>query len=84
MSENQKLKESIESAWENIANLSPSDTDVSQAVNQVIKKLDSGELRIAEKVDNLKEGTELAAEMIDTGQAKQKLDQLISITAHTG
>ncbi len=52
MSENQKLKESIESAWENIANLSPSDTDVSQAVNQVIKKLDSGELRIAEKVDN--------------------------------
>ena len=52
MSENQKLKESIESAWDNIANLSPSDTDVSQAVNQVIKKLDSGELRIAEKVDN--------------------------------
>ena len=52
MSENQKLKESIESAWENIANLSPSDTDVSQAVDQVIKKLDSGELRIAEKVDN--------------------------------
>ena len=39
---------------------------------------------IAEKVDNLKEGAELAAEMIDTGQAKQKLDQLISITAHTG
>ena len=39
---------------------------------------------IAEKVDNLKEGTELAAEMIDTGQARQKLDQLISITAHTG
>ena len=52
MSENQKLKESIESAWENIANLSPSDTDVSQAVDKVIKKLDSGELRIAEKVDN--------------------------------
>ena len=52
MSENQKLKESIESAWENIANLSPSDTDVSQAVDKVIKKLDSGELRVAEKVDN--------------------------------
>ena len=52
MSENQKLKESIESAWENIASLSPSDKDVSQAVDQVIKKLDSGELRIAEKVDN--------------------------------
>lgn len=52
MSENQKLKESIESAWENIANLSPSDTDVTQVVDQVIKKLDSGELRIAEKVDN--------------------------------
>ena len=52
MSENQKLKESIESAWENIASLSPSDKDVSQVVDQVIKKLDSGELRIAEKVDN--------------------------------
>jgi 2,3,4,5-tetrahydropyridine-2-carboxylate N-succinyltransferase len=52
MSENQKLKESIESAWENIASLSPSDKDVSQAVDQVIKKLDSGELRIAEKVEN--------------------------------
>ena len=52
MSENQKLKESIESAWENIGNLSPSDTDVTQVVDQVIKKLDSGELRIAEKVDN--------------------------------
>jgi 2,3,4,5-tetrahydropyridine-2-carboxylate N-succinyltransferase len=52
MSENQKLKESIESAWENIANLSPSDTDVTQVVDQVIKKLDSGELRIAEKVGN--------------------------------
>ena len=52
MSENQKLKESIENAWENITNLSPSDTDVTQVVDQVIKKLDSGELRIAEKVDN--------------------------------
>lgn len=39
---------------------------------------------IAEKVDDLKEGVKLAAEMIDTGQAKQKLDQLVSITAHTG
>ena len=35
---------------------------------------------IAEKVDNLKEGAELAAEMIDTGQARQKLDQLISVS----
>jgi Tetrahydrodipicolinate N-succinyltransferase len=52
MSENQKLKESIENAGENIANLSPSDRDVTQVVDQVIKKLDGGELRIAEKVDN--------------------------------
>ena len=36
------------------------------------------------KLMTLKEGVELAAEMIDTGQAKQKLDQLVSITAHTG
>ena len=41
-------------------------------------------LIIAGKVSTLKEGAKLAADMIDNGQAKQKLDQLISITAQNG
>ena len=41
-------------------------------------------LIIAGKVNTLKEGAKLAADMIDNGQAKQKLDQLISITAQNG
>jgi len=52
MSEINKAKEIIESAWENIGNLSPSDKDVIEAVNLAILKLDNGELRIAEKKDN--------------------------------
>tara|TARA_Y100001970_G_C14189257_1_gene834383 strand:- start:996 stop:1823 length:828 start_codon:yes stop_codon:yes gene_type:complete len=52
MSEVNKAKEIIESAWENIGQLSPSDKDVIEAVNLAILKLDNGELRIAEKKDN--------------------------------
>ena len=52
MSEINKAKEIIESAWENIGNLSPSDKGVIEAVNLAILKLDNGELRIAEKKDN--------------------------------
>ena len=52
MSEINKAKEIIESAWENIGQLSPSDKDVIEAVNLAILKLDNGELRIAEKRDN--------------------------------
>ena len=52
MSEINKAKEIIESAWENIGQLSPSDRDVIEAVNLAILKLDNGELRIAEKKDN--------------------------------
>ena len=52
MSEINKAKEIIESAWENIGQLSPSDKDVIEAVNLAILKLDNGELRIAEKKDN--------------------------------
>ena len=51
MSEINKAKEIIESAWENIGQLSPSDKDVIDAVNLAILKLDNGELRIAEKKD---------------------------------
>ena len=51
MSEINKAKEIIESAWENIGQLSPSDKDVIEAVNLAILKLDNGELRIAEKKD---------------------------------
>ena len=52
MSEVNKAKEIIESAWENIGQLSPSDKGVIEAVNLAILKLDNGELRIAEKKDN--------------------------------
>ena len=52
MSDNTELKNKIESAWENITKISPNDTDIADAVNEVIKKLDNGQLRIAEKNGN--------------------------------
>ena len=52
MSEIDNIKELIESSGENIADLSPENKDVIDAVNTTILKLDSGELRIAEKKDN--------------------------------
>ena len=52
MSDNTELKNKIESAWENIANITPEDTDIADAVNEVIKKLDNGHFRIAEKNGN--------------------------------
>ncbi len=41
MSDNTELKNKIESAWENITKISPNDTDIADAVNEVIKKLDT-------------------------------------------
>ena len=52
MSDNTELKNKIESAWENITNITPNDTDIADAVNEVIKKLDNGQFRIAEKKGN--------------------------------
>ena len=52
MSDNTELKNKIESAWENITKISPNDTDITDAVNKVIKKLDNGQFRIAEKNGN--------------------------------
>ena len=52
MSDNTKLKNKIESAWENITKISPNDTDIADAVNEVMKKLDNGQFRIAEKNGN--------------------------------
>ena len=52
MSDNTELKNKIESAWENITKISPTDTDIVDAVNEVIKKLDNGQFRIAEKNGN--------------------------------
>ena len=52
MSDNTELKNKIESAWENIAKISPNDTNIADAVNEVIKKLDNGQFRIAEKNGN--------------------------------
>ncbi len=52
MSDNTELKNKIESAWENITKISPTYTDIADAVNEVIKKLDNGQFRIAEKNGN--------------------------------
>ena len=52
MSDNTELKNKIEGAWENITKISPNDTDIADAVNEVIKKLDNGQFRIAEKNGN--------------------------------
>ena len=52
MSDNTELKNKIESAWENITKISPNDTDIADAVNEVIEKLDNGQFRIAEKNGN--------------------------------
>ncbi len=52
MSDNTELKNKIESAWENITKISPNDADIADAVNEVIKKLDNGHFRIAEKNGN--------------------------------
>ena len=43
----------IEQAWENRANINPqsADTDTRSAVDSVIKLLDRGQLRVAEKID---------------------------------
>jgi 2,3,4,5-tetrahydropyridine-2-carboxylate N-succinyltransferase len=48
----QALQQTIDQAWENRANLSPSSADakVREAVEAVIARLDRGELRVAEKV----------------------------------
>jgi 2,3,4,5-tetrahydropyridine-2-carboxylate N-succinyltransferase len=49
----QELKNIIESAFETRANLTPQNatTPVKEAINQVIQLLDSGEARVAEKID---------------------------------
>ena len=46
------LKNIIENAWDNVTNLTPKDKDISEAVKEVIRKLDNGEFRIAEKNGN--------------------------------
>ena len=47
-----ELKTKIENAWDNITNISSNDTDIVNAVGEVIQKLDNGELRIAQKDNN--------------------------------
>ena len=48
------LQETIENYFENRQQLSPDNAphDIVNAVNEVISKLDSGEVRVAEKIDN--------------------------------
>ena len=46
-----EIKKIIEDAWDNVSNLTPEDKTTTEAVKEVIAKLDNGELRIAEKND---------------------------------
>ena len=52
MTDFNELKTKIENAWDNITNISSNDTDIVNAVGEVIQKLDNGELRIAQKNNN--------------------------------
>jgi 2,3,4,5-tetrahydropyridine-2-carboxylate N-succinyltransferase len=49
----QGTREVVETAWENRAGLSPSSADAKlrAAVDEVVARLDRGELRVAEKID---------------------------------
>ncbi len=49
----QELQQTIEKAWENRANLQPgtAPAKIGEAVAQVIKQLDQGKIRVAEKID---------------------------------
>ena len=51
MSEIEKLRNIIDSSWENITELSSSNYDIVDAVEETIEKLDSGDLRVAEKIN---------------------------------
>ena len=45
-------KQIIENAWDNVSNISSTDTEIVSTVGQVISALDSGEVRVAEKKDS--------------------------------
>ena len=51
MTEND-LRNIIDNAWNNITNISSTDTDIVRAVNETIEELDSGSIRVAEKSNN--------------------------------
>ena len=46
-----QMKQIIENAWDNVSNISSTDTEIVSTVDQVISALDSGEVRVAEKKD---------------------------------
>ena len=47
-----ELRNIIDSAWNNITNISSTNTDIVNAVNETIESLDSGHIRVAEKTNN--------------------------------
>ena len=47
-----EIKKIIEDAWDNVSSLTSEDKTTTEAVREVIAKLDNGELRIAEKIGN--------------------------------
>ena len=48
----EQMKQIIENAWDNVSNISSTDTEIVSTVGQVISALDSGEVRVAEKKDS--------------------------------
>ena len=46
------MKQIIENAWDNVSNISSTDTEIVSTVGQVISALDSGKVRVAEKKDS--------------------------------
>ena len=47
-----ELRNIIDSAWNNVTNISSTNTDIVNAVNETIESLDSGHIRVAEKTNN--------------------------------
>ena len=47
-----QMKQIIENAWDNVSNISSTDTEIVSTVGQVISALDSGKVRVAEKKDS--------------------------------
>lgn len=48
----EEMKKIIENAWDNISNINSSDSEIVSTVDKVISALDSGKVRVAEKINN--------------------------------
>jgi len=51
MTNNKELRDIIDNAWADITNINSADTEIVRAVDETIKNLDAGIIRVAEKVN---------------------------------